>query len=395
MSFLNTRTLFSALVTGIFLLSVYSCNNSNNGTAAGPCFTINGTIDNAGGKTIYLANESLAGTIILDSAKIGDNGEFTFSQPRPESFEFYIVGFRNGTPAVIAIDSTETVTLTADADDFAGYAIENSSESEKVKELYTLVRALEKQISAMKPDASFMKKKAALLEEFKENIAKQYIVPAPYRPSAYLALWLTMKGETIFKPMENRTDSKCYAAVATGMKMHYPDAQRTKHLCSIAEEGMKATRPITKQEIEQIESLTGTASTSNLFEIRLPNRDGDSISLSSLKGKVVLLDFTLFEYHKMKMRNIDLREIHDRYSKKGLEIYQVSLDSREHYWQQETVGLPWKCVRDGRGNASPYLLQFNVQSLPTFYLIDRNGEIVMRDTQAGDLAKEIEKLLKK
>lgn len=395
MRFLNTKTLFSALAAGFSLLFVFACSNGEKNETAGPCFTINGTISNAQGKTIYIANEAIAGTIILDSAKIDNDGKFSFSQPKPESFEFYVIGFHNGTPAVIAIDSTETVTLTADANDFAGYTIENSPESEKIKELYTLTKALEKQIGGMKPDASFLSKKAALIKEFKENIAKQYIIPAPYKASAYIALWLTIKGETIFRPLNDRTDSKCFAAVATGMKMQYPGAQRTKHLCNIAEEGMKATRPITQQEIEHLESLANEANTSNLFEITLPNRDGDSIRLSSFKGKVVLLDFTLFEYQKMKMRNIDLRELYDRYNKKGLEIYQVSLDNREHYWQQETLGLPWTCVRDGRGNASPYLAQFNVQSLPTFYLINRNGEIVLRDTQTEDIIKEVEELLKK
>ncbi len=393
MRILNVKALFSILAASTLLLFVYACGKSS--TASEPQFTINGTVSNAAGKTIYLANESLAGTVILDSAKIGDDGKFSFSQPRPESFEFYVVGFRNGTPAVVAIDSTETVTVNADASDFAAYTIENSPESEKIKELYALTKALEKQVAGMEPDASFLARKAALIEEFKENIAKQYIIPAPQKPSSYIALWLTAKGEPIFRPMEIRTDSKCYAAVATSMKIHYPGALRTKHLCSIAEQGMKATRPITAQEIEQIEGMAGTATTSDLFEIVLPNRDGDSISLSSLKGKVVLLDFTMFEYSKMKMRNIDLRELYDRYSKKGLEIYQVSLDSREHYWQQETLGLPWTCVRDGRGSASPYLAQFNVQALPTFYLIDRNGEIVLRDTQAQDILKEVEGLLKK
>ena len=94
------------------------------------------------------------------------------------------------------------------------------------------------------------------------------------------------------------------------------------------------------------------------------------------------------------MRNIDLRELYDRYNKKGLEIYQVSLDSREHFWQQEALGLPWACVRDGRGSESPYLVRFNVQNIPTYYLVNRNGEIVMRDMQIEDISKEIARLLK-
>jgi len=396
MKTLHTKSLFLVLAATVimFFLSACGSNEGNNDNISGPCFTINGTISNAEGKVLYLANESLGGTIILDSAKIGNDGKFEFRQPKPETFEFYIVGFRNGTPAVIAVDSTETITLTADADDFTGHIFGNSPESEKIKEMSELTRALEKQIAGMKPDASFLSRKAALLKEFKENMAKQYIIPAPYTASAYFTLWLTIKGEPIFKPLAERADSKCYAAVATSMKLKFPGAQRTKHLCSIAEEGMKATRPISIQDVEKFEAMANTASTSDIFEISLPNRDGDSIRLSSLKGKVVILDFTLYEYSKLKMRNIDLRELYDMYNKKGLEIYQVSLDSREHFWQQEALGLPWTCVRDGRGSESPYLARFNVQNIPTYYLVNRNGEIVMRDMQIEDISKEITRLLK-
>ena len=394
MKFTDTKSLFSALTAVIFMFCLLACDNKENNKADAPCFTINGTISNAEGKVLYLANESLGGTIIVDSAKIGNDGKFEFRQPSSETFEFYIIGFPNGTPAVIAIDSTETVTLTADANDFKGYTLANSPESEKIKEMSELTKAIEKQIAGMKPDASYLAKKAALLKEFKENIAKQYIIPAPYTASAYFSLWLTIKGEPIFKPLAERTDSKCYASVATSMKLKYPAAKRTKHICSIAEEGMKATRPVNMKEIEQLENLTSAASTSDLFEVSLPNRDGDSIKLSSLKGKVVLLDFTLYEYSKLKMRNIDMRELYDKYNKSGLEIYQISLDSREHFWQQEALGLPWTCVRDGRGSESPYLAKFNVQSIPTFYLINKNGEVVIRDVQVEDISKEIAKLLK-
>ena len=393
MGFIDTKSFFSALTAAIILLSVAACSSKEN-DGDGPHFTINGTVSNADGKVLYFANESLGGTIILDSVKLDNEGKFQFRQPKPETFEFYIVGFRNGIPALIAVDSTETITLVANAQDFAEYTIENSPESDKIKEMSELTKALEKQIAGMKPDASFLANKATLLKEFKENTAKQYIVPAPYTASAYFTLWLTLKDEPIFKPLSDRFDSKCYAAVATSMKMKFPDAKRTKHLCSIAEEGMKATRPVNMQDVEQLESMASTASTSDIFEINLPNRDGDSIRLSSLKGKVVLLDFTLYEYSKLKMRNIDIRELHDRYNKNGFEIYQVSFDSREHFWQQEALGLPWTCVRDGRGSESPYLARFNVQTIPTYYLINRNGEIVMRDMQIEDISKEIDRLIK-
>lgn len=397
MKYIYTKQIFTTLFATLAIFSFTACDKAEETATkeCGPCFTINGTINNAEGKVLYFANESLGGTQLLDSVKIGDDGKFEFSKPKHETFEFYVIGFRDGTPVVIAVDSTETITLTADADNIKECRIEGSPESEKIREMSGLIRALELQIAGMKPDASYLSKKAAMTEEFKDNIARQYIIPSPDKASAYFALWLVCKNDALFKPFERRTDSKYYAAVATSMKRMFPEAQRTKHICDIAERGMKMTRPVTIEDIEKFEAMASEAKVNDIFEISLPNRDGDSISLSSLKGKVTLLDFTVYEDSKIRMRNVDLRELHDKYAKAGLEIYQVSLDSREHFWQQEVLALPWKCVRDSRGAASPHLVVYNVFSIPTFFLIDKNGEIVLRDAQIENLAKEIEKLLKK
>ena len=397
MKYIYTKQFFTTLFATLAIFSFTACDKTEETATkeCGPSFTINGTINNAEGKVLYFANESLGGTQLLDSVKIGDDGKFEFSKPKHETFEFYVIGFRDGTPVVIAVDSTETITLTADADNIKECRIEGSPESEKIREMSGLIRALELQIAGMKPDASYLSKKAAMTEEFKDNIARQYIIPSPDKASAYFALWLVCKNDALFKPFERRTDSKYYAAVATSMKRMFPEAQRTKHICDIAERGMKMTRPVTIEDIEKFEAMASEAKVNDIFEISLPNRDGDSISLSSLKGKVTLLDFTVYEDSKIRMRNVDLRELHDKYAKAGLEIYQVSLDSREHFWQQEVLALPWKCVRDSRGAASPHLVVYNVFSIPTFFLIDKNGEIVLRDAQIENLAKEIEKLLKK
>ena len=397
MKYIYTKQIFTTLFATLAIFSFTACDKTEETATkeCGPCFTINGTINNAEGKVLYFANESLGGTQLIDSVKIGDDGKFEFSKPKHETFEFYVIGFRDGTPVVIAVDSTETITLTADADNIKECRIEGSPESEKIREMSGLIRALEQQIAGMKPDASYLSKKAAMTEEFKDNIARQYIIPSPDKASAYFALWLVCKNDALFKPFERRTDSKYYAAVATSMKRMFPEAQRTKHICDIAERGMKMTRPVTIEDIEKFEAMASEAKVNDIFEISLPNRDGDSISLSSLKGKVTLLDFTVYEDSKIRMRNVDLRELHDKYAKAGLEIYQVSLDSREHFWQQEVLALPWKCVRDSRGAASPHLVVYNVFSIPTFFLIDKNGEIVLRDAQIENLAKEIEKLLKK
>lgn len=391
MKILKNTALFCIIASILSLF--YACNNK----PSCPSFTVTGKIGNAAGKTIYLSNIGIKGNIVLDSTKIGKDGSYTFRQPQPASYDFFFIAINGVKPIPFAIDSTETVTINSDANSFYdSYTVEGNSESQQIKEMNELQTALEKQINEMLKSTSpaIIKTRNdiyALIGEFKQNISKQYIIPAPDKASAYYALSLSINGEPLFQPRNNRNDSKCFAAVATSMKLRFPNAKRTQHLYKIAEESMAATRP---QKTRTVEVEEGNITTTGLFNITLPGINGDSISLSSFAGKVVLLDFTMYEDAKISSRNINMRELYKKYHDKGLEIFQISYDTREHFWQQSASNLPWVCVRDGEGNFSQYIKLYNIQTLPTFYLINRENEIAARDNQIENLEEEIVKLLK-
>jgi hypothetical protein len=90
---------------------------------------------------------------------------------------------------------------------------------------------------------------------------------------------------------------------------------------------------------------------------------------------------------------MQLRDIYNKYHAQGLEIYQVSLDPDEHFWKTQTAALPWICVRDERGAQSDYIVSYNIQSIPTFFLMGRNSDLYKRDAQIKDLEAEIRSLL--
>ena len=392
MNIFKNRILHCAIVA-VALTLLSACNNR----PACPSFTVTGKIDNGAGKTLYLSNIGIKGNIPLDSTTISNDGSYTFSQPQPASYDFFLIALKGERPIVFSIDSTETVTINSDAKDFYNaYTIEGSDESLQIKEMNELQAALEKQVNGMLKSTSPAIVKTrneiySLIGEFKENISRQYIIPSPDKASAYYALSLSLNGEPLFQPKNNRNDSKCFAAVATSMKLRFPNAKRTQHLCKVAEEAMAATRP---KKTKNIEVEEANITTTGLFDVKLPGVEGDSISLSSFAGKVVLLDFTMYEDAKISSRNINLRELYKKYKEKGFEIFQISYDTREHFWQQSASNLPWTCVRDGSGAQSQYIRLYNVQTLPTFYLINRDNEIALRDAQIENLEKEIESLLK-
>lgn len=385
MKILNFNRIGAALM-GAFIFA--SCSQQET-------FTIKGNIANGEGHTLYLSHIGTQKSNYIDSAKLGKSGDFKFSYERPECYDFYRLQLdKKGRQITIAIDSTETVTINSDAKSFIDSChIAGSPQSEKIAELTALEQALQTQVNTLIKNGGPMigetrKTINTVIDEFKQNICKEFIVPAPHSASAYYALFLNINGTPLFDPLHIRFDSRCYSAVATSLNHHHPHATRAQHLSNLAIKSMRATQPAKRDTI-----YIDSSNTTGLFDIKLPNIDGDSVSLSSLKGKVVMLDFTVYGNAEISARNLELRELYDKYKERGFEIYQISLDGKEHFWKTSASNLPWLCVRDAAGPESYNLTLYRVQRIPTYFLINRANEIVLRDEQVEDINKSIEKLL--
>ncbi len=235
-----------------------------------------------------------------------------------------------------------------------------------------------------------------MLQAYKQDIKANYIFKEPMKAYAYYALFQTVQlGNTntlIFNPRNNKDDVKVFAAVATSWDTYYPGAERGKNLHNIAIEGMKDIRIIENQMAQQ-QIEASKVSVNGCIELALQDNKGQVRRLSDLKGKVVLLDFHLFASKESTKRIMMLRELYNKYHAAGLEIYQVSVDPDEHFWKTSTAAIPWICVRDEDGIQGKSLTLYNVQSIPTFFLIDRSNTLQARDAQIKDIEAAIKNLL--
>jgi hypothetical protein len=93
------------------------------------------------------------------------------------------------------------------------------------------------------------------------------------------------------------------------------------------------------------------------------------------------------------LHNLQLAEIYNKYKSKGLEIYQISLDSDEHFWKNAMVNLPWICVIDPQSFYSAIAQKYNVLNIPTAFIMNREGEIVLRIEDYSHLEADIAKFM--
>lgn len=366
----------------------------------GKSFNISGTITEAKDSVLYLENMSLSGPVAVDSVKLGESGTFSFSEQAPDAPEFYRLRIA-GQIVNLAVDSTEQIEVKAQYPTMSAvYDVTGSDECVKIKELALLQMDLQRRINAIvaAPDLGVSAVQDSVLrvtEAYKDQVKRQYIFAEPMKAYAYYALFQTVRlgqmESLIFNPRSSEQDVKVFAAVATSWDTYHPDAERGQNLHNIAIEGMKNVRILQSRQLANIDP--SLVNVSNVIDINLPDSKGRQRRLTELKGKVVLLDFHVFASEGSTQRIMQLREIYNKYHAQGLEIYQVSLDPDEHFWKTQTAALPWICVRDERGPQSEYLVSYNIQSIPTFFLVGRNSDLDKRDAQIKDLDAEIRSLL--
>lgn len=368
-------------------------------SCGGKKFHVDGNITEAADSILYFENMSLDGPVTVDSVKLSADGSFSFCDDAPSAPEFYRLRIADQI-VNLCVDSTETIHVKAEYPHMStNYVVEGSEQCATIKDLALKQINLQSFIIGIEnnPAIGYDAAEDTIMKEierYKDFIKRNYIYKQPMKASSYFALFQTIGNRLIFNPRESKEDIKAFAAVATSWDVYYPNSLRGENLHNIALEGMKNVRIIENKIAQSRRGIDPSkVNTANIIEIALRDNRGNMRRLTDMKGSVVLLDFHVFGAEGSTQRIMQLRDIYNKYHSRGLEIFQVSLDPDEHFWKTQTAALPWICVHDDDAMNSNLLVQYNVQRLPTFFLVDRNNVLFKRDSQIKDLDKTIQSLL--
>ena len=358
-------------------------------------FTINGKITHAEGETIYLEELLVSSTVPVSEIEINKNGEFKLKGEA--GIPTYFLLKLNDNIITLLIDSIENIKVEADAANFSrDYNVEGSPGSILVKGLIVKLNSTEFKIDSLesldklyKGNADYKKLRAQwdleydnIVKEQKE-FSKSFVMENPFSMASVYALYQQFRKDGMYVIGDLQT----MRTAASALHSIYPGSEHVKALYQNTLDEIENERAAKVQQYIEEQG-------ENSPEIVLPDADGKDIALSSLRGKVVLLQFWDAEDRGSRIVNPVLAEAYKKYKRKGLEIYQVYVGTNRIEWVDaiDKDKLSWINVGDMEGSIQA-VNAYNIQQIPFNYLLDRDGAIVGKNLNGPALDKALARVL--
>ena len=386
---------FFYFVLTILILS--SCNKSKQ-------FEINGILKNGAKKEITLSKLLVNGTEDIKTIKTDKDGSFNFK------YSIDIPGFFNLSVSknnflTLLIEPGEKVTVISEVNNLSTSEIKGSEGSLLVQkiniQLFNTKLKLDSVLNyaeSIKDDPDFNLKVDEINNTYAEIVDRQrdssiaFIIRNLNSLASIVALYQKYDNEN-YVLYKNR-DLQYIKIVSESLGEKYPESQHVKALLADKESLFQTYNQIKSNKL--LNDFTKNKEVIGIPEIVLPDINGDSISINSIHSKYILLNFWASWSEESINQNMGLLDVYKEYHSKGFEIYGVSLDTKRENWLRAVRfdQLPWINVIDLNGRTSYYAKIYNVKTLPTSYLINPEGDIVLVNPTKKQLLSTFEYALK-
>ena len=363
--------------------TLFCCSCSNNDVRVG------GKFFGLTAKSVYLEQMTASGQTIIDSVELAKDGSYRFViKNAPKTPSIYNIIYNNERIPLL-LTAGESVTVGSMGSVLANYTVSGSEESELLREFnreyITSMQELNAKVAAYAEAGESLKTEiaqlyTAKLREIKRNQIS-FIIKNKSSIAAVYALYQRLPDEKYL--VNSESDLIYFRTVADAVSKRYPTSPFVVTL----------RNDVARMEAQT--SLLNTIEERDYPDIVADDMYGKQVKLSELEGNVILVDFWAAELGNSNALNADLKNIYEKYEADGFRVYQVSFDTSKATWIKavQEQKLPWVSVCDFRGQASPIMGVYNVRSLPSNYLIDRNGRIVAKNVYSDALEEQLKKIL--
>lgn len=390
--FNKTKHLMKKLsLLALVLTALYSCTNSGSKNSSG--FEIKGTLSNSKGEVVYLEKLAQTGVSKVDSTSINEKGEFIMNSFSP-SIGFYRLRISDANFAMMVLDSAQKVSITGDARDLGNtFKAEGSPDTKLFLEYNALAQNQKRRTDSlenifrtalvtMKLDSLRADSLSKVLQKPYEEMAKEYSDVVADKIKNNSSSFASIMAIQQLRPEEYLD---VYVALDKGLSEKYPNNTDIKSFHGMVQQ---TTMMVAKTEAIKVGNEAP--------ELLLPMPNDKELALSSLRGKVVLIDFWASWCGPCRKEMPNVKKAYEKYKSKGFEIYGVSLDKERDAWLEAISkdGLTWPQVSDLKFWQSEAAQIYAVQSIPFTVLIDKDGKILATELRGAELEKKLAEILK-
>ncbi len=357
-------------------------------TPAPKSFTINGKFKNGTpGTKVYLQLGAAQNPVLLDSTSLDQEGAFHFTRTESDGGNVYQINLGNTQRLNFLAEGGETFSLTGDAKDtnedgvLTSGSITGSANMEYYNKILGLVSGLRSKVTAwneeyekasLKNDQKKINEIQGRFEKAERELMDQIKTMLPGMGASFIAVF------TANNFLNAQTDLPVLEGLSDKLQKENPSPKYAQAFIA----GVKRIRGV------------GIGDIAPDFSLNAP--DGQQVSLSSLRGKYVLLDFWASWCGPCRKENPNVVRLYEQYKNKNFEIYGVSLDRDKDAWLKaiKDDNLTWVHGSDLKYWSSDVAVQYGVNGIPATYLLDQEGRVIAKNLRGLALEKKLEELLK-
>jgi peroxiredoxin len=373
------KNLFIALACSVVAVA---CHNSAPKNTNPGGFTINGTIKGMESGWVFFGHNDSTGPI-RDSVQVA-NGHFTYTGKVAEPTQYYLwLMERDGrkvSPVDFFVEDT-MMQININKDSLKDAAITGSPIEDQYMQYKQAIKPVRDKKMALDnsfAEASDKRDKTAIdsieklyggLEKEEEETIMGYV---DKNPSAFIGAWSVSKN--LLYDEDVKTIQRLYAEFS-------PEVQQSKY------------GKVIKKEMDiELKMQVGMMAP----EFTLNDTTGKPVSLSSFKGKYVLVDFWASWCGPCRHENPNVVKTYNMYKDKNFTVLGVSLDENKDAWEKaiKDDGLIWTHVSDLKGWQNAVAMDYGIRAIPSNYLVSPDGKILAHNLRGEELQKALAETLK-